>query len=215
MSFIGQLMVCNGLTGKVDKVYDLGNKGVRSIGMLPDGTARMLVLETVGLPLATREPDVQSSIRSFHKGVLGPRLIQFKAGEAFFVAAFAENGRVALSGVQQGATTAIYAVGDLKTGKIVWQSKQTAKQRFYVSSDIALSPNQQQFWARTSYIYPDLIFDMANGQSSLAPTSLPPFFAPNGRRFVRMLFPSKRAPSGQLLPDGEKPHLKIAEIYQR
>ncbi len=211
----GQLMICNGRTGRVNNVYDLGEQSVASIRVPKRGAPQLLILQTVGEKKIYRERDVQSSIRTFRAGALGPRLIQFKAGEAFFTAAFAQDGRVALSGVQQGATAAIYAVGDLKAGKIVWQNTQVKRQRFYVSSDIALSPNEQQFRARTSQIYPDLIFDMANGKSLPAPTKLSPFFAHDGKRFVRLLNSVKRTPSGQYVPDGQKPHLKIAEIWER
>lgn len=216
LSINGQLMICNGLTGQVNSVYDLGNKSVASIHVPLGGTPQLLVLESVGPPKTTREPDVQSSIRAFDAGVLGPPSIQFKRGEAFLAAAFAEDGRVALSGVEQsetGPVAALYAVGDTKTGQIVWQIKKPATD---FSLAIALYADEKQFWARTPMIRKDdLVFEMSNGKSLSAPTGTFPFFAPDGKRFVRLLNSGKYSSSGQLMPDGQKPHLKIAQIYER
>ncbi len=211
----GQLMVCNGQTGQINNVYDLEDKSVASIHVPKQGLPQLLILQSVGEKRSDREPDVQGSIRSFGAGTLGGPTLQLPIRHAFLSAAWSDDGRVALSGIEQGNSdpvAGVYAVGNWKTGKIAWQNKRAPSD---FSLQISLLPDEKHFWARTSLVGDDIIFDMASGQSSSAPTKQFPFFAPDGKRFVRLLDSGKHAPNGQLLPNGQKPHLKIAEIWER
>ena len=198
-----QLMICNGQTGQINNVYDLGNKSVASIHVPHEGLPQLLVLTKIGERKASGDFLVQSSVRSFSAGALSQPLIQFKPGEAFLSAAFSEDGRVALSGIEQGnpdPTAALYALGDVNARQIVWQSK---KDPIDFSLELSLSPDNSQFFACTLSIRDDLSFEMANGKSL---SSEYPFFAPDGKRFVRLAEGGKR---------GQKPNLKIAEIWER
>ena len=209
----GQLMVCDGRTGQINKVYDLGKQAVAVMGVPQQGAARLLVLKSVGEPKTYNGPDLQSYLCLFDDGVLSQPLLQFKVREVYFASAFAQNGLVALSGFEQleqddpnGIGAALYAVVDLKTGKIVWQTKQKS---IDFSDKIILLPGEKKLRAFTINQHNDLVFDMKTGKTSVAANTYRrefPFFAPNGKQFIRITDFKNR---------GKKPNLKIAEIWER
>ena len=209
----GQLIICDGRTGQINKVYDLGKQAVAAMDVPQQGAARLLILKSVGKPKTYNGPDLQSYLCLFDAGVLSQPLLQFKVREAYFVAAFAQNGLVALAGFEQleqddpnGIGAALYAVVDLKTGKIVWQTK---RKSIDFSYKIVLLPGEKKLRAFTVNRHDDFVFDMKTGKTSVAPNTDRrqfPFFAPDGKRFVRTTEFKNR---------GQKPNLKIAEIWER
>ena len=209
----GQLMVCNGRTGQINNVYDLGKQSVAAMNVPQQGMARLLILKSVGEPKTYNGPDLQSYVCLFDDGVLSQPLLQFKVREVYFASAFAQNGLVALAGFEQleqddpnGIGAALYAVVDLKTGKIVWQTK---RKSIDFSYKIVLLPGEKKLRAFTVNRHDDFVFDMKTGKTSVAPNTDRrqfPFFAPDGKRFVRTTDFKNR---------GQKPNLKIAEIWER
>ena len=216
----GQLMVCDGQHGQIKSIFDLGAQVVSWIGIPQQGPPQMLVLKQIGGDGKTQAPLYQSSLRQWLGSAWSQPVFQLKPNAVFWGAAFVPDNLIALSGFEQSDNSKnwgepirnFYILSDLKTRKIIWQK---TREPLDMSTELSLSPDAKQIFARVMTIRPKLIFNVSNGATSSLPMSDFPFFAPDGKRFVRLLDSGKHAPNGQLLPDGKKPNLKIAEIWER
>ena len=207
----GQLMVCDGQQGQIKSIFDLGAQVVSWIGVPQQGPPQMLVLKQIGGDRKTQGPLYQSSLRQWLGNAWSQPVLQFKPNEIFWGGAIAQNGIIALSGVEQSdknpswgdTIQSLFVLGDLKTGKIVWRKTRAPMD---MTMEMALSPDEKQIFARVMTVRPKLVFQVSDGAVSSMPNSEYPIFAPNGKRFLRVTDLENR---------GQKPHLKIAEIWER
>ena len=207
----GQLMVCDGQQGKIKSIFDLGDQVVSWIGVPQQGPPQLLVLKQIAGDGKTQSPLYQSSLRRWLGNAWSQPILQFKPNEIFWGGAIAQNGMIALSGVEQSNKTpiwgdtirSVFLLGDLKTGKIVWRKNRAPMD---MTMEMALSPDEEQIFARVMTVRPKLVFQVSNGAVSSVPNSKYPIFAPNGKRFLRITDLGNR---------GQKPHLKTAEIWER
>lgn len=205
-----QMLLCSSDGATIRKTISLGNRTVIDMNTRFGGPPRLLVWSKVGQNVAEHEPIVQSSICHWENDALSAPLVQLPAGDLALGAGFSQHFATLWNFHQFSQANGWFlTLVDLKAKRIVWEKWVKPAT---ITPAIQFSKDGQRIWVGGSF-RGNVVMNTKTGAFSGVNSNDFPTFSKDEKYFVRPL--EQFTGWGNAVARGTKPHLAIAELWEK